>query len=505
MKNIDELATFCKRKGFVYPSAEIYGGLAGFYDYGSYGVELKNNIKSEWWKAHVLQREDITGIDGSIITNPKIWDASGHVSSFTDLLLDCKKCGNRFRADQLIEEKLGIKVEGHPLEEIKKIISEKKLKCPKCGSDFSAPKTFNLMFTTTVGPIGQGSAITYLRPETAQSIFANFKLVSDNARLKLPFGIAQIGKAFRNEISPRDFLFRVREFELMELEYFIKPAQECPFVEEFMNYTLNILTKNMQKKKQEAKKMKIKDILAKELMIPWHAYWLAFEEKWFTGLGAKKENFRVRQHLPEEKSHYAHDTWDLEYKFPFGWKELLGVANRTDFDLKQHIKNSGQDLSYFDQETNKKIIPYVIAEPSLGLERAFLVFMLDAYEYDKERENIVLKLNPKLAPIKAAVFPLVSNKKELVDLAKTVYDDLKKEFSCFYDAAGSVGRRYFRQDELGTILGCTIDFDSLKDQSATLRHRDSMKQIRVKIDDLKKVVKAVIDGKEFESLGKLIK
>lgn len=492
MKNIDELATFCKRKGFVYPSAEIYGGLAGFYDFGPYGVELKNNIKAEWWKTHVLQRDDVTGIDGSIITNAKVWDASGHVASFTDLLLDCGKCGNRLRADHFIEEKTGLRVEGHLIEEIRKIISDKKLKCPKCGSDFSSPKTFNLMFTTTVGPIGEGSSITYLRPETAQSIFADFKLVSENARLKLPFGIAQTGKAFRNEVSPRDFLFRVREFDLMELEYFIKPQQECPFIEEFMNYSLTVLTKEMQKKGQEAKKMRIKEVLAKGLMIPWHAYWLAFEERWFTGLGAKKENFRVRQHLPEEKSHYAADTWDLEYKFPFGWKELLGVANRTDFDLKQHMKYSGKDLSYFDFETEKRIIPQVIAEPSLGVERAFLVFMLDAYTYDEKRENVVLKLHPQLAPIKAAVFPLVSNKRELVDLAKTVYDELKKEFNCFFDIAGSIGRRYARQDELGTPRCITIDFDSLKNKDATIRERDTTKQERIKIVDLKQRLRELI-------------
>jgi len=492
MKNIDELAVFCKRKGFVYPTAEIYGGLSGFYDFGPYGVELKNSIKAEWWRTHVLQRADITGMDGSIITNPQVWEASGHISSFTDLLLDCKKCGNRLRADQFIEEKLGIKAEGQPVQGIKQIISEKRLKCPKCGSGFSEPKSFNLMFTTMVGPVGENSSIAYLRPETAQLMFACFKLVSENARLKLPFGIAQTGKAFRNEISPRDFLFRVREFEQMEIEYFIKPGQDCPFLGEVMNHTLNVLSREMQKKKQEPKKIKIKDLIAKEIMLSWHAYWLAFEQKWFTGLGAKKENFRVRQHLSEEKSHYASDTWDLEYNFPFGWKEILGVANRADFDLKQHMKNSGQDLAWFDQETGKKIIPHVIAEPSLGVERAFLVFMLEAYEYNKERDNIVLKLHPKLAPIKAAVFPLVSNKPELVNLAKKVYDDLKNEFSCFYDSAGSIGRRYARQDELGTPFCITIDFDSIKSNDATIRIRDSTKQERIKLSGLKQKIKEMI-------------
>ncbi len=505
--SIDELATFCKRKGFVYPNSEIYGGLAGFYDFGPYGVELKNNIKAEWWKAHVRQRDDIVGIDGCIIANPKVWEASGHVSSFTDALIDCKKCGNRLRADQFIEEKLKIKTDGFSIQKIREVIEENKLVCPRCRSEFGEPKAFNLMFTTSVGPISDSSSKAYLRPETAQLIFTNFRLVQENARLKLPFGIAQIGKSFRNEISPRDFLFRVREFEQMEIEYFIDPnkAGECPFIKDFMGCELNVLTAEMQNKSQKPKAMKVKEIVEKKIMLPWHVYWLAFEHSWFLSLGAKKENLRVRQHLSEEKSHYALDTWDLEYNFPFGWKELQGIANRTDFDLQQHMKHSKKDLSYFDQETGKRFVPHVVAEPSLGVERTFLVFLLDAYEYDKKRDNIVLKLHPKLAPIKVAVFPLLSNKKELVKPAKEVYEELKKELSCFYDAAGSIGRRYARQDELGTPYCATIDFDSLKKKDVTVRDRDSTSQVRVKIDDLKETLLKLLNNEiAFEKAGKAL-
>jgi glycyl-tRNA synthetase len=508
MISIDELAAFCKRKGFVYANSEIYGGLAGFYDFGPYGVELKNNIKAEWWKAHVTQRDDVVGIDGSIITNPKVWEASGHVSSFTDVLLDCKKCGSRQRADQFIEEKLRIQADSFSIEKIKEAIAKHKLKCPKCGSDFAEPKSFNLMFTTNIGPIKDSSSIAYLRPETAQLIFTNFRLVQENARAKLPFGIAQIGKAFRNEISPRDFLFRVREFEQMEIEYFIDPKKtdDCPYLKQFLNYEMNVLTAGMQKKKQQQKKMKVKALVEKKIMLAWHAYWLAFEHKWFVDLGAKAENLRIRQHLQEEKSHYALDTWDLEYNFPFGWKELQGIANRTDFDLKQHMKHSKKDLSYFDQETRQKIVPHVVAEPSLGVERTFLVFLLDAYEYDKKRDNIVLKLHPRLAPVKVAVFPLVSNKKPLVKLSKDVYEGLKGEFNCFYDESGSVGKRYARQDELGTPYCVTIDFDSLKKKDATIRDKNSTKQVRVKIKDLKETINKLLNQEvKLEKLGKVIK
>jgi|TARA_B100001964_G_C14230730_1_gene599895 glycyl-tRNA synthetase len=501
--SIEDMAVFCKRKGFVYPSSEIYGGFSGFWDFGHLGVELKNNIKAEWWKYHVAQRNDVVGMDGSIITHPKVWQASGHVENFEDVMLTCSKCKEKVRADQFIEEKLKINVEGFDTGKITEVIKKNKLKCPKCGSDFEDIKKFNLMFQTNVGPTSGSAA--YLRPETAQLIFSDFKLIAENARLKLPFGIAQIGKGFRNEISPRDFLFRCREFDMMELEYFVHPDKvvECPFVKEVENYELNFLSQEIQKT-GNPKKMKVKDAIKKKLISEWIAYWLATEQKWFTNLGANPDNFRVRQHLKEEKSHYAADTWDLEYNFPFGWKELQGIANRTDFDLKQHMKFSGKDMSLFDEETKKKIIPHVIAEPSLGAERAFLVFMFDAYNDDKKRGNVVLKLNPKLAPVKVAIFPLVSNKPIIVKKAKEVYNNLKIFFNVFYDASGSIGRRYARQDEVGTPLCITIDFDSIKKDDVTIRERDSTKQIRVKIKDLGHRVWEYMVGAKFEKLGKTI-
>ena len=504
---IEELAVFCKRKGFVYPNSEIYGGMSGFFDYGPLGVELKNNIKTQWWKAHVQQRQDVVGIDGSIITNPKVWEASGHVENFTDLMLNCVKCGHKERADQLIEDKLKIPMDGVDAKEIGQLIKKHKIKCTRCGSDVKAPQPFNLMFKTNIGPL-ETKNTAYLRPETAQLIFTNFKLVQENARMKLPFGIAQIGKAFRNEISPRDFLFRCREFEQMELEYFVHPygINDCPYIKEFAEYSFVVLTSEMQGKKQSPKKMTVKDMLAKKLILPWHAYWLAFEHDWLTKLGVKSDNLRVRQHVKEEKSHYATDTWDLEYAFPFGWKELEGISNRADYDLQQHIKKSGKDMSYFDEAEKAKVVPHVVAEPSLGVDRTFLVFLFDAYEYDKKKENIVLKLHPKLAPIKVAVFPLLSNKKELVKMAKDVYEELKEEFNCLFDSKGSIGKMYSRQDEIGTIVCCTVDFQSLKDDTITLRNRNTTRQIRLKIDKLKEAIsKFIYEGTDFNKLGKPIK
>lgn len=497
---IEDMAVFCKRKGFVYPNSEIYGGFSGFWDFGHLGVELKNNIKNEWWKYHVQSREDIVGIDGSIITHPKIWEASGHVSNFTDLMLTTKKSKTKIRADQFIEEKLNIAADGLSAEDINKLIKKHKLK--HNGEDFEELKDFNLMFETSVGPDEGQTA--FLRPETAQLIFADFKLVVDNARLKLPFGIAQIGKGFRNEISPRDFLFRCREFDMMEIEYFVHPdkAEECPFINEVTNYELNFYSAEMQQKGKKPLIMKVKDALRRKLISEWHAYWLATEQKWFTNLGAKADNFRVRQHLKKEKSHYALDTWDLEYNFPFGWKELEGVANRTDFDLQQHAQASGKDLSIFDEETKDKVLPHVIAEPSLGVERAFLVFMFDAYVYDKNRDNVVLKLNPKLAPVKVGVFPLVN---KLEKEAKKVYDSIKSDFNSVYDKSGSVGRRYARADEIGVPYCITIDFDTLKNRSVTLRNRDTTKQVRVKIADLKEIIRKLLNNEiKFEKAGTIV-
>ncbi|MFC2016600.1 glycine--tRNA ligase [Chloroflexota bacterium] len=491
--SIEDMNVFCKRKGFVYPNSEIYGGFSGFWDFGYLGVELKNNIKNQWWKFHVQSREDIVGIDGSIITHPKVWEASGHVESFEDLMLTCVKCKEKIRADSFIEDKLKIAADGLKVNEINKIVKENKLTCPKCKSNFEEVQQFNLMFKTEVGPEEDKASVAYLRPETAQVIFADFKLVVDNARLKLPFGIAQMGKGFRNEISPRDFLFRCREFDMMEIEYFVHPeqAEKCPYIKEVMNYELNFYNAEMQQKNKKPQKMKVKDALKKKLISEWQVYWLATEQKWFTGLGSNKDNFRVRQHLKDEKSHYALDTWDLEYNFPFGWKELQGIANRTDFDLKQHIKFSGKDLSIFDEETKKKIVPHVIAEPSLGVERAFLVFMFDAYNYDKKRGNVVLKLHPKLAPVKVGVFPLVN---KLEKEAKKVYDSLKTEFNSIYDKSGSIGRRYARADEIGIPYCVTVDFDSIKKNDCTIRDRNTTKQVRVKIKDLREIIDKLINN-----------
>ncbi len=499
------MATFCKRKGFAYLNSEIYGGIAGFYDFGHLGVELKNNIKQEWWKTFVQQRDDVVGIDGSIITHPMVWKASGHVDGFTDVLIDCMKCGSRFRADQLIEDKLKIETSGISIEDITEKIKKNKIKCQKCGNELSNPKRFNLMFSTHVGPVETSSSIAFLRPETAQIIFANFKLVQENARLKLPFGIAQIGKSFRNEISPRDFLFRMREFEQMELEYFVNPEKqdECPYMNEVLGYELNVFSSEMQNKNEKMERLSIKECLSRKIIkTRWHGYWLAQMHKWFVDLGAQSDHFRIRQHVKDELSHYALDTWDLEYEFPFGWKELQGLSNRTDFDLKQHMTHSKNDLSIFDEGTKKKIIPHVICEPSQGVERAFLVFMFDAYHFDKSRDNIVLKLHPKIAPVKLGVFPLVSNKKELVDMSKKIHNELKQNWTCTFDVSGSIGRRYARADETGVYACITADFESLEDNSVTVRARDTTEQIRVKINDLKDVLGKFLNGEKLSKLGK---
>ncbi len=480
---IEEMANFCKRKGFVYSSGEIYGGLAGFFDFGHLGVELKNNIKKEWWTYHVQKREDIVGIDGSIITNPKIWEASGHVSSFVDIAVVCKKCGYKTKLDK------------HEL---------KTAKCDKCGSDYENKGEFNPMFTTQVGPIEEDSIKSYLRPETAQLIFTNFKLVHENARMKLPFGIAQIGKSFRNEISPREFLFRSREFEQMEIEYFILPSLKCPYIEEIKGTDILVYDEKMQKQNKEPQLLNLYEAWKKKIIkTDWHAYWIAKEYEWFISLGTNPLNFRVRQHTSNEKSHYSIDTWDLEYKFPMGWRELQGFANRGDFDLKQHQEYAKTSMEIEDD--GKKILPHVICEPSLGVERAFLVFMFDNYFYDEKRQNIVLKLNPKIAPIKAAVFPIIK-KLEYENMAKKIVNDLRKEFNVVYDKSGSIGRRYSRNDEIGTPYCITIDQLSLKNEDVTIRDRDSTEQIRVKINDLKDVLRKLIDEEtEFKDVGRIVK
>jgi len=480
---IDSLANFCKKKGFVYPSGEIYGGLGGFWDFGHLGVELKNNIKREWWKFHIQERDDMAGIDGSIITSPKVWEASGHVSSFVDIAVVCKKCKNKTKIDK---HELG------------------KVKCEKCGGEFQSKGEFNPMFTTQVGPIKEDSVQAYLRPETAQLIFADFKLVQENARLQLPFGIAQIGKSFRNEISPREFLFRSREFEQMEIEYFIEEGMKCPYIEEAKEVHILVYDEEMQKSGKEPELMDLYEAWKKGIIkTDWHAYWIAKEFEWFLSLGANSDNFRIRQHCSDEKSHYAVDTWDLEYKFPMGWRELQGFANRSNYDLSQHQKYSKQNMEILNKD-GKKVLPNVVCEPSMGVERAFLVFMFDSYYYDESRGNIVLKLNPKLAPVKAAIFPIVKQP-EYIQMSEEILRDLRKDFNVVYDKSGSIGRRYSRNDEIGTPYCITIDEKSLKKKDVTIRDRDTTLQIRVKISDLKEIMRKLINEEiKFEKAGKLV-
>jgi len=477
---IDDMTNFCKRKGFVFPSAEIYGGLAGFWDYGPLGSELKSNLKNTWWKYHVHMREDVTGIDGSIITHPKVWEASGHVASFLDIAVICKKC------------KIKSKIDAHEV---------KTAKCEKCGGELENKGAFYPMFTTQVGPLQEDSTLTYLRPETAQLIFADFKQVTDTTRLKLPFGIAQIGRSFRNEIAPRNFLFRCREFEQMEIEYFINPEKnkKCPY--EIPGIEIKIYSNKMQEKGSEPKLMKITEALNKKIIqLPWHAYWLATELNFFFTLGANPENFRIRQHTKDEKSHYATDTWDIEYNFPFGYKELQGIADRGTFDLTEHQKASKKSLEIMDEESNKKILPMVISEPSLGVERAFLVFMFDAYTKG-DKDNIILKLNPKLSPVKAAILPLVKKDDQLVKTAKEIHNELKTEWNVTYDETGSVGRRYARNDEIGTPYCLTIDSESEKDKKITIRNRDNGKQKRIAITDIKDTIRKLINNEtQFDKL-----
>lgn len=468
--SIDEMATFCKKKGFVARSGEIYGGFAGFWDYLFLGTELKKNLKDSWWNFHVRQREDIEGIDGAIITHPEVWKASGHVDGFSDVFVVCKKCKKPGKVDK---NELG------------------KVNCD-CGGEYNvdSAKEFKLMFKTDVGEDSFG----YLRPETAQLIFANFKAVYEGARMKLPCGIAQMGKSFRNEIAPRNFLFRCREFEQMEVEYFIKPGQKCPYP--IPEVEVLVLAEGEKKEKKmslvEAHKKKI-------IKKDWHAYWLGQGLLWFESMGADLKNFRIRQHDKEELSHYSTDTWDLEYKFPFGWKELQGIADRGNFDLSQHEKFSKTKMQVLDEETKERFIPEVVCEPSFGVERALLVFLYESYSVS-EKGNIVLKLNPKLSPVKAAVFPLMK-KGEQADIAKGIFEELKKKFNVNYDTSGSVGRRYARNDEIGTPYCITVDDESLSEKTVTIRDRDTTEQKRVKISDLRSVLGDLIDGeKEFKDL-----
>ncbi|MEA2037712.1 MAG: glycine--tRNA ligase [Nanoarchaeota archaeon] len=477
---IEDIAVFCKKKGFVYPNSEIYGSFAGFFDYGPLGVELKNNIKGAFWKRFVQEREDVAGIDGTIITHPKVWKASGHVDSFTDYVYKCDKCKIMNKGE-----------------------NDKGMKCPKCQREMRNEGQFNLMFTTQVGPISNNENVSYLRPETAQVIFTNYKLVSQTSRTKLPFGIAQTGKAFRNEISPRDFLFRSREFEQFEIEFFVHPKKvdDCEYIKEVEDMKVSIITEEQQKNNEEHTEMTIKEMIDKKITSQWHLYWLAQYYKFFLDYGIKKGNLRLREHLKDELAHYATACFDIEYRFSFGWKEIHGNADRQQFDLSQHMKHSKTNLEYFDEETKEKVIPYVASEPSQGIDRAFLAFLIDSYNDDKERGNIVLNLSPKLAPIKVGVFSLVN---KLNDEAKKLFETLKTEFNCLFDKSGAIGRRYARADEIGIPYCITVDFDTLKDKSITIRDRDTTNQIRVKIGDLTNILSSLLNCKvRFEEVLKL--
>ena len=445
MKNVVALA---KRRGFIFPGSEIYGGLANTYDYGPLGVELLRNLKNYWWDFFVTKRENIYGLETSILMNPKVWESSGHTQSFTDALVECKQCHQRTRADHLIEDKLkNTKVEGKSAEELHQLILDNEIKCPHCGQhDWTPPREFNLLFETHIGIVPETQSLAYLRGETAQGMFVDFKQVLDTFSPKLPFGLAQSGKAFRNEITKGQQVFRTLEFDLAEFEYFIK---EKDWQKEF-------------------------------------DYWKAEIETFATSLGVKKAKLRWRPHTKDELSHYSKRTEDLEYKFPFGFKEWYACAYRTNFDLKNHMEKSGVDLQYTDPKTKKKFIPHVI-EPTFGLSRSILVLLIDAYTEEKDR--VVLKLAPKMAPYKVAVFPLLANKPELAKVAKTIFKDLSQTYSCSWDDHGNIGKRYRRQDEAGTPWCITVDFDTLKDDTVTVRERDTMKQERIKIDKLNKYIK----------------
>ncbi|RLG18625.1 glycine--tRNA ligase [Nanoarchaeota archaeon] len=469
--NIDNFVSYCKRRGLVFPSSEIYGGYAGFYDYGPVGVEMKNNIEKAWWRCVVHSHHNIYGLDTSIIMNPDVWKASGHVDRFIDYLTVCEKCGTRYKADQLVGG------ESLTLEEINTKL--KSVKCPKCGGKLSSVKEFNTMMKVNVG-----DEHSYIRPETAQGMFVNFLNVVKTMRAKLPFGIAQIGKSFRNEISPRNFLFRLREFTQAELEFFFDKEDE-PNID--LDFKLNVLTDELQVKGQDAVELSANEF-TDLVKYKWHAYWILERYKWYLDYGIRPDNLRVRKHLKEELSHYAIETWDIEYKFPFGWKELEGVANRGDYDLLVHEKHSGVGMVM--PET--KVRPMIV-EPSAGVDRMFLAFLVDAYreEVVNNEKRVVLSLDPRIAAYQVAVFPLV-NKDGLDTKAEQIFKSLLGKFNVVYDKSGSIGRRYRRQDEIGTPYCITIDYDTLRDDTVTIRDRDSMNQVRVRSEDLVSVISKLI-------------
>jgi len=469
---IEDISVFCKKKGFVYPSSLIYGGMSGFWDYGPLGAELFNNIKANWWKFFVQDREEMVGIDASIISHPRTWKASGHLESFSDVSIQCKKCKKINKVDKA---------------------DVGKVKCEFCNGelDTSTAKELKLLFPTEVGA-GENRTTAYLRGETAQGMFLDFKLISETARVKLPFGIAQVGKCFRNEIAPRDFLFRSREFTIGEFEFFIHPEEKkCNLLDKaHLDVELRLLDAETQDKgKDTLKKTTIGKMLKEKRFEEWHAYWLAEQLMWFKQLGLDENKLKVREHKKSELSHYSSATFDFDYEYPFGSKEVAGNANRGQYDLNQHVKESKEKLEIFDEATKKKVIPRVI-EPTFGMDRVFLAVLVNSYNDDKKRGNIVLKLHPKLAPIKVGIFPLVN---KLNDDARKVYETLKKEFTCQFDSSGSVGRRYARADEIGIPYCITFDFDSLNDKSVTIRNRDDTTQIRVKIDELKDTLRKLLN------------
>jgi len=436
---MDRMVSLCKRRGFVFPSSEIYGGLGSTWDYGPLGAELKRNIKDAWWGSMVHQRDDIEGLDAAILMHPRVWETSGHVENFTDPLVDCKTCKARFREDELDVARCPKKPSKTPQE---------------CDGELTEARQFNLMFKTFMGPVQEDASVVYLRPETAQGIYVNFLNVMGPSRQKIPFGIAQIGKAFRNEITPGNFIFRTREFEQMEMQFFVKPGDDEK----------------------------------------WFDYWREQRWQWYLDLGIREEKMRWHEHGPTELAHYARAAYDIEYEFPFGWKELEGVHNRTDFDLSRHAEATGKNLSVFDEETKEKYIPYIV-ETSAGCDRTILTVLVDAYTEEEVRDEtrVVLQFHPRLAPFKVAIFPLV-NKDGMPEVAHRIAGDLRREFKVFYDDKGAIGKRYRRQDEIGTPFAITIDTDTLSDQTVTLRDRDSMEQIRVPADRLMTVLKEKLNS-----------
>ncbi|OGC50257.1 glycine--tRNA ligase [candidate division WWE3 bacterium RIFCSPHIGHO2_01_FULL_40_23] len=439
-----KIISLAKRRGFVYPGSEIYGGLANTYDFGPLGALLLRNITNEWWDFFVTGRDDMYGMDSSILMNPKVWEASGHVANFNEALIDCKNCKNRTRADHIVLDALSVNVEGYPLNEIDNIITENKIKCPVCGNfNWTPARKFSGLFQTHIGILEESQSLAYLRGEIAQGMFVNFKNVLESFHPRLPFGIAQSGKAFRNEITKGNFIFRTLEFNLAEFEFFLDPRKD-----------------------------KWQDHFE---------YWKREMENWVVSLGVSKQNLRWRTHTDQERSHYSSRTEDLDFAFPFGTKEMFGLAYRTDYDLRNHMEKSGSDLRYTDPDTKEKFIPHVV-EPTFGLNRILLALLCDSYFEDEDR--VILKLIPRLAPIKAAVFPLVSNKEGLVKKAQGIYQNLKKIVKCLYDGRGNIGKRYYSADEIGIPWCLTVDYQTIDDDTVTLRHRDTTEQKRVKISDL---------------------